>query len=107
MRVVPSVISAGTMGWTPVVGGGGTWSIGIEVRRSRNRQVAERHPDQVTPGFFSTLGIRIVRGRAFTEQDREDAPPVAIINEAMGKWLWLGDHPSATPSDVWRARPRG
>jgi len=47
----------------------------------------------VTAGFFSTLGIRMVRGRAFTEQDREDAPPVAIVNEAMAKWLWPGQDP--------------
>jgi putative ABC transport system permease protein len=88
------VLSAGTMGWTPVVGGGGTWSIVIDGREVKEiAQAPSADPQQVTPGFFGTLGVRIVRGRAFTEQDRADAPPVAVINEAMARQLWPGQDP--------------
>ncbi|HEV3485501.1 MAG TPA: ABC transporter permease, partial [Vicinamibacterales bacterium] len=42
----------------------------------------------VTPEFFSTVGIPIERGRAFTSQDRADTPPVAIVNAAGARRLW-------------------
>ena len=90
----PGVRAAGVMGWTPVVGGGGTWSLLIDGREVKEiAQAPSADPLQVTPGFFTTLGVRMVRGRAFTEQDRIDAPPVAIINEAMAKQLWPGVDP--------------
>lgn len=36
----------------------------------------------VTPGYFETLGIPVLQGRAFEEGDRDDAPPVAVVDEA-------------------------
>lgn len=44
----------------------------------------------VTPTYFETMGTRLVEGRAFTEQDREGAPLVAIVNEHMAKTYWPG-----------------
>jgi putative ABC transport system permease protein len=35
----------------------------------------------VTPGYFETYGIRVVRGRSFTEQDSESGARVAMVNE--------------------------
>jgi putative ABC transport system permease protein len=42
----------------------------------------------VTPGYFRTLGIRLVAGRDFTDQDTAQGPPVTIINETMAKRFW-------------------
>jgi len=47
----------------------------------------------VSPDYFSTLGIRIVRGRAFTERDDEQAPAVIVINETMAAKYWPGEDP--------------
>lgn len=47
----------------------------------------------VTPGFFSTIGMRIIGGRDFTSADRAGAPLVAVINETMAKALWPGEDP--------------
>ena len=94
VRALPGVVSAGTMGWTPVVNGGGTWSIVIDGHVVKEiSEAPSADPQQVTAGYFKTLGVGIVRGRAFSEQDREDAPPVAVINEAMAKLLWPGLDP--------------
>ena len=41
--------------------------------------------NMVTPGYYSTFGIRIVRGRAFTEADITGGMPVAIVNSALVK----------------------
>jgi predicted permease len=47
----------------------------------------------VTPGYFATTGIALVRGRDFNDQDGAAAPPVAIINETMAKQFF----PDADP----------
>lgn len=44
----------------------------------------------VTPAFFDTLGIPIVRGRGFTAQDRRGGPLVAIINESAARRIAPG-----------------
>src|SRR6266849_4694367 len=46
--------------------------------------------DDVTPGHFDTLRIPFLRGRDFTEFDRENTTPVVIINEATANLLWPG-----------------
>lgn len=47
----------------------------------------------VEPGFFRTLGMRIVRGRDFTETDRPGAPPVIIVNDAFARRAWGDTEP--------------
>ena len=47
----------------------------------------------VTPGFFSTFGLRAVRGRAFTSADRNDAVPAAIVNQAFAAKFFPGTDP--------------
>lgn len=94
VRGISGVLSAGIMGWTPVVGGGGTWSIVIDGREVKEIAAApSADPQQVSAGFFTALGVKAVRGRVFTEQDRDGAPPVAVINETMAKQLWPGQDP--------------
>ena len=44
----------------------------------------------VSPTYFSTLSIPIVRGRSFDQQDATQGRPVAIINEAMARRFWPG-----------------
>jgi putative ABC transport system permease protein len=47
----------------------------------------------VSPDYFSTMGIRIVRGRGFTERDDERAAGVVVINETMAAKYWPGEDP--------------
>jgi predicted permease len=46
--------------------------------------------ERVTPGYFPTIGVRLLEGRDFTEADRQDARHVAIINTAMAAKFWPG-----------------
>ena len=39
----------------------------------------------VTPDYFETFGIRLVRGRLFTTQDRSTATRVAIVDETVAR----------------------
>jgi len=43
-----------------------------------------------SPGYFATMGTRILRGRGFSVEDRADAPRIAVVSEAMAKVLWPG-----------------
>lgn len=47
----------------------------------------------VGPGYFRAMGIPISMGREFTEQDRENAPGVVIINETMARRFWGTENP--------------
>jgi predicted permease len=43
--------------------------------------------------YFRTFGTRLVSGRAFTDADRENAAPVAIVSEMVAKRMWPGENP--------------
>jgi putative ABC transport system permease protein len=45
------------------------------------------------PGYFSTIGQRLLRGREFSETDRGDAPLVCIVNESFARRFWPGQDP--------------
>jgi predicted permease len=47
----------------------------------------------VGPRYFETLGIRVARGRAFDERDREGAAGVVVVNEAFAHRHWPGQDP--------------
>ena len=49
--------------------------------------------DEVSADFFRTLGTPLRRGRFFSIEDRPEAPPVAIVNDAMARRSWPGHDP--------------
>ena len=57
----------------------------------------------VTPGYFTTLGIRLERGRSFAATDREGAPAVAIVNQTLARRLWPGEDPIGKRLNFGRA----
>lgn len=42
----------------------------------------------VGAGYFATLGIPVLRGRGFTDADREGAPPVVVLSESAARYFW-------------------
>lgn len=44
----------------------------------------------VSPGYFAVTGVRLFRGRPFSERDREGSPPVVIVNESYARRLAPG-----------------
>jgi len=47
----------------------------------------------VSPGYFRVMGIPILRGREFTNQDRRDTPPAAVISETLARQYFPGHDP--------------
>ena len=44
----------------------------------------------VTPGYFETMGVPLLRGRLFTPEDRYGAPPTVIVTRTLAERLWPG-----------------
>jgi putative ABC transport system permease protein len=58
---------------------------------------------KVTPGYFETLGVKLLAGRLFADHDnRKDSEPVAIVNETFAKRFW----PGVSPLDKRVRRPQ-
>ena len=49
--------------------------------------------EAVTPGYFRSMGIRLVRGRNFGPDDTERSPLVVIVSEALAARVWPGQDP--------------
>jgi predicted permease len=49
--------------------------------------------NQVSPGYFPTVGIPLVSGRDFTPADDQTAPLVVVVNEKMVAQYWRGEDP--------------
>jgi predicted permease len=47
----------------------------------------------VSPGYFYTLGIPVLRGRTFTDHDDESSPKVTVVNETLARHMWPGEDP--------------
>ncbi len=45
----------------------------------------------VSPGYFRTMGIRLLRGRDFTVRDNASAPGVVIVSQSVARRLWPGE----------------
>jgi len=47
----------------------------------------------VTPEVLAVLGMRLLRGRTFTERDRENTQPIALVSESFARQYWPGEDP--------------
>ena len=54
----------------------------------------------VSPGYFATLGIPLLRGRTFTDRDAETAPMVAVVDEAFVERHFPNEDPIGRGLDI-------
>lgn len=93
MRAIPGVLSMGAVLEAPPKGWM-THDIRIEGRPEPGpREDLSSGWTRVTPGFFKTLGDRIVMGRPITEADNAATRPVAVINQAFAKRFFGKQNP--------------
>jgi predicted permease len=73
----------------------GRWRGGANILVEKDGARVARQVDfnTITPRYFETLGVPMLRGRAFTDQDRAGAPAVAIVNEVWAQRFWPGESP--------------
>jgi putative ABC transport system permease protein len=94
LRSQPGVIAAGAVEDLPVADGNSIWSISLDGAPVTSvAKAPTAMPQKVTPEYFTVMRIPVLRGRAFTDVDRPDAPLVAVVNEAMVRKYWAGSEP--------------
>ena len=92
VRSLPGVESAGITSEL-FIGGGSERVITVEGDARPFSERMRYRTDEVSEGLFKSVGTRLLTGRFFSDADRPDSPPVAIINEAMARQLWPGRDP--------------
>ena len=85
---LPGVRMVGATRLLPLTGTIGDWSITIEGRPRVPGENPNGDWQVATPGYFESMGMKLVRGRTITDADNENAPVVAVVNETMAKRYW-------------------
>jgi predicted permease len=93
VRAVPGVRSAALATISPISGGWDELVISVEGYQQRPGEDMAPNWAAVSPGYFQSLGIPVLAGRDFTEQDGPGAPKVAIINETLARYFFKGANP--------------
>ncbi len=89
LRVIPGVQSAAIVAAGPYSGNGGSAPfLPPGATAAPTAQLPTVGGNVITPGYFTTLGIPLLRGRDFTESDTASAPAVVIITRSMADRYW-------------------
>jgi len=89
---LPGVIAAGAVNWMPLQ----TFLVQGDFHLDGGRNLPSDFlvaKPAVSPDYFRVMGIRLLNGRGFTEQDNSGAPGVAIVSKSVARTLWPGENP--------------
>lgn len=94
LQALPGVRSAGLVSHLPLGEVDLRGDVEVEGRQglSDDEKVAAGFR-MVTPGYFETLGIPLLRGRLFGSQDHAGAAGTVIVDEGLAERLWPGENP--------------
>jgi putative ABC transport system permease protein len=104
LRNVPGVSAAGVISDLPLFGGSST-GFDIDGRPAwapGQRPLADYR--LINPDYFAAMGMKLVKGRAFSRYDTEDSPGVVIINETMAARFFPGEDPIGKRLDLSRPK---
>jgi putative ABC transport system permease protein len=88
---LPGVTAEGLVNWLPL---GSALIFGgfvIEGQPAPKNVIAAK--PVISPGYFRTMGIRVLRGRPFSDRDTASSEPVAIVDESFARRFWPGQDP--------------
>ncbi|HKQ88251.1 MAG TPA: ABC transporter permease, partial [Candidatus Acidoferrales bacterium] len=94
VRAVPGVESAAGINHLPIAGDLWDRTFVIEGRPTPSpTDLPDAAYRVATPGYFRTMGIRLLQGRDMSNVDTVSAPPVVVINETMARTYWPNRNP--------------
>jgi putative ABC transport system permease protein len=96
LRALPGVQAVG--GVLNLHLGDGMWTRsiqreGVELGKQSDGEDPQVAFNAVTPGYFDAVGMRVLRGRDFTDANAVDAPSVAIVSDVAARRLWPKQDP--------------
>jgi putative ABC transport system permease protein len=107
LAAMPGARSVGATSQLPMSGMDARFGIEIQGYEPPPDATTRAHLRAVTPGYFRTMSINLVRGRGFTPQDDARAARVAAVNEEAVRRYWPGRSPigarvRTVGSEEWR-----
>jgi len=94
LREVPGVQSASLVRGLPFSGNGGTTGIVLPDREPPPKGMEpEVMFNTATPNYFETIGIPLIKGRLFGNEDQANTPAVVVINQTMARRFWPNQDP--------------
>jgi predicted permease len=100
---LPGILSAGAISHLPLSGANAGRSLSIAGKTMPPGQNASASYRLTCPGYFKSMGIRMIRGRDFDARDATAAAPVVIINEETAKRYWPDEDPIGRRVKLGRA----
>jgi putative ABC transport system permease protein len=92
VKAHPGIESAAVVNYLPLGGSNSSDSYLVEgVPEPAPGQENEGRYRVSTPDYFRTMGIPLVRGRGFTDQDKAGSQPVVVVNETLARKHWPGE----------------
>ena len=94
IQEVPGVVSASLVRGLPFSGNGGTASIVLPDREAPPKGMEpEVLVNTAMPNYFETIGIPLLKGRVFGNEDQANTTPVVVINQLMAQRFWPNQDP--------------
>jgi len=90
IETLPGVKSVAATINLPLIG---TWGMGYGIEGRANTPIQPADNANVTPNYFRTMGIPLLKGRDFSDRDTGAAPPVIIISDAMARKHFTNENP--------------
>jgi putative ABC transport system permease protein len=91
LGAIPGVASVGTASAGRLFGGRETWEMELQ-GRPPDEKASVRWSD-VSPGYFRTLGVALLKGRALDAHDVNGGPLVCLVNQTLVRRYWAGLDP--------------
>jgi predicted permease len=93
IAAVPGVKSVARTQAAPIYTTGWDWDVVREGSNGHDDGAVDANMRFVTPGYFATIGARLLRGRDFTRADEAPDAKVAIVSRGLAKRLWGDEDP--------------
>ncbi|MCI0485861.1 MAG: ABC transporter permease [Blastocatellia bacterium] len=104
VKAIPGVESAGMISFLPMAFPGGSVSFAIEGQTAPLPDQAQGAGYRVvSPDYFRAMGIPLIKGQMFSEQEAQESAGVVIINESMARRYWPGQDPLGKRLKIGRA----
>jgi predicted permease len=100
-KALPGVTSAGIISNLPLANSEDLSSLWVDGYANQKHQLVVSRV--ISPGYFAAMGIPLLRGRFFSDQDVEGHPAVAVVNEAFAQKYFAGR--DAVGGRIWGAGP--
>ena len=108
LRQIPGVRSAGADAFLPFAGIIAATGVDVEGRpKLPEAQQPVVDVALVEPGFFETMGIPLLKGRAFTEREGVETSHKVVISQSMATQLWPNEDPIGKHVTIYMKRQNG